>query len=136
MKKVSVLILVVMLSVVCLSLIACTSDSPVVGTYKLVSVYMDNGREQKNFVADGTNPSVTENSFTLVLKKNYRWTMNIMLPGLTEQEDGKWTEDDDAYALIEDRDEPEIALTFNGDIVNFTMSDNGYVMNVTLIKQK
>ncbi len=136
MKKASLLILAVVISIVSLSLFACTSDSPVVGTYKLVTVYMDNGLQQKTYSADGTNTSVNGNSFTLELKNNYRWTMNIVLPGLSEHEDGKWTEKDNVCSLHEDRDDPAIELTFNGDLVNFIMSENGYVLNVTLIKQK
>lgn len=136
MKKFSILILVVMILVVALSLVACTSKSPVVGTYKLASVYMDNGTQKVTYSADGTNPAVNSNSFTLELKKNYSWNMNIMLPGLTEHEDGKWTEDNNAYALHEDKDDPVIELTFNGDKVSFTMSENGYILNVTLVKQK
>lgn len=135
MKKVSALVLVAMILVASLSLCACTSKSPVVGTYKLVSVYMDNGQQQKSYSADGTNPAVNANSFTLELKNNYRWNMNIMLPGLTEQEDGKWTEKGNVISLQEDKDDPAIELTFNGDIVEFIMSENGYVLNVTLIKQ-
>lgn len=135
MKKVSALILVAMILIVSLSLFACTSNSPVVGTYKLASVYMDNGRQQKSYVVDGTNPAVNANSFTLELKNNYKWTMNIMLPGLSEHEDGKWTEKGNFYFLHEDKDDPVIELTFNGDLVEFVMSEDGYVLNVTLIKQ-
>lgn len=135
MKKISALILVATILLVSLSLFACTSDSPVVGTYKLVTVYLDNGQQQKSYSADETNPAVNANSFTLELKDNYKWTMNIMLPGLSEQEDGKWTKKGNLYTLHEDKDDPVIELTFNGDLVNFIMSENGYVLRVTLIKQ-
>lgn len=136
MKKISIVLLTIMVLTVTLSLFACTTNSSVVGTYKLVTVYMDNGTNQQTYSADGTNAAVTANSFTLELKNNYKWNMNIMLPGLAEHEDGTWTEDNNVYALHEDRDDPVIELTFNGDMVSFIMSENDYVLNVTLVKQK
>ena len=136
MKKFSIVLLTIMVLTLTLSLFACTTNSSVVGTYKLVSVYMDNGTTQQSYSADGTNAAVNANSITLELRNNYKWDLNIMLPGIAEHEDGTWTEDNNVYALHEDRDDPVIELTFNGDMVSFMISENGYVLNVTLVKQK
>lgn len=112
-----------------------TSNAPIVGTYKLVSVYMSNGTATNSYVAgDAANPLVTENSFVLKINKNYKWTMNIQLPGVTETEDGKWTDDNGTYTLKDDHDDPEIELTCKDNQVSFTMSEDGYTMNVVLKK--
>ncbi len=110
------------------------SDASVVGTYYLVTVTADNGTAPKVYSADGTNPSVTKNSFVLNIKDNYKWDMNIMLPGITETEDGKWEDKNGSYNLIEDKDEPVIPLTYNDGILEFTIAENGYILSVKLSK--
>ena len=110
------------------------SDAEIVGTYYLITVTADNGIEQKVYNANGTNPVVTKTSFVLEIKSNYRWKMNITLPGITETEDGKWSDRDGVYTLKEDKDDPSIVLNYNDGTVTFYMAEDGYVLAVTLAK--
>ncbi len=134
MKRISITLLSVLAAFTLLFAVACKkSDAPVVGTYKLVSVTMDNGREQKSY--DTTSPVVTINSFILEIKDNYKWNMTITLPGVTETEHGTWKDNNGSYSLHEDKDDPVIYLTYisSGELT-FNMSENGWAMTVTLIK--
>ena len=110
------------------------SDDQIVGKYYLVSVTANNGTVSKFFAAYDSDPTVTENSFVLEIKDNYKWKMNIMLPGISETEDGKWAIENGRYVLKEDKDDPVITVNFSDNRLTFNMSEDGYVMAVTLIK--
>lgn len=69
----------------------------------------------------------------LEVKSDYKWKMKINLPGVDETEDGKWKDNNGSYTLEEDKDEI-IHLTFKDNTLNFQMSEDGWVMNVTLKK--
>ncbi len=134
MKRISITLLSVLAAFTLLFAVACKkSDAPVVGTYKLVRVVMDNGRELKEY--DTSSPVVTMNSFILEIKDNYKWNMTIMLPGINETENGTWKDNNGSYSLHEDKDDPVIYLTYisSGELT-FNMSENGWAMAVTLIK--
>lgn len=136
MKRFLITLLTVLTAAMCLFAVACKkSDAPVVGTYKLVRVTMDNGREQREY--DTASPVVTMNSFILELKDNYKWNMTIMLPGINETEKGAWKDDNGNYSLHEDKDDPVIYLTYlrtNPDRLQFNMYEDGWAMAVELVK--
>lgn len=132
MKKFATSVLLAAAVLLCVFAAACAkSDAPVVGTYKLVTVTMSNGRDTRVYPQD--SELVSENSFVLEIRSDYKWKMTVSLPGVNETEDGKWTENNGAYALEEDKDEV-IHLTVNGSELNFQMNEDGWLMNVTLKK--
>lgn len=134
MKKITIIALCVVMVASCFVMCACTSDEPIVGTYKLVDVVMDNGTTNKSYHV-GDDALITENSVVLNIKDNYRWSLSIQLPGVSETESGVWTGDNGNYALKEHRyDDDQIYLTYTGDTVNFILSEDGYLMNITLTK--
>lgn len=136
MKKYFLSFVFAAVTVFCVLACGCAkSDSPMVGKYYLVTVTADNGSGAKTYSADGSNPLVTKNSFTLELKDNYRWDMLIVLPGINEAEDGKWEENNGVCVLKEDKDDPEITLNYNDGTVTFNITEDGYNMVATLSKK-
>ena len=57
-----------------------------------------------------------------------------MLPGISDTEDGIWKDDNGSYSLIEDKEDPAIALISDGGTLKFNINEDGYLMAVTLIK--
>ncbi|MCM1195179.1 MAG: hypothetical protein NC099_06090 [Corallococcus sp.] len=134
MKKIALFLTVMVLATSCALFCACTSDAPIVGTYKLYNVVMTNGTTQNVYLVGGVDSVVTENSFVLTVKNNYKWNMSINLPGVDETEDGRWAEKNGGYVLKEDRDDPDVELTLNNDVLTFSFNEDGWYMLVTLIK--
>ena len=136
MKRISITLLTVLAAFTLLFAAACKkSDAPVVGTYKLVKVIMDNGRELKEY--DTSSPVVTTDSFILEIKDNYKWKMTVLLPGINETENGTWKDYNGNYSLHEDKDDPVINLTYlrtNPDQLKFNIYEDGWAMAVTLVK--
>lgn len=136
MKKYLFIIAAFAVAALCSLFCGCKkSDAPVVGTYYLVTVTADNGVNRNTYTADGSDSLITGNSFVLEIKDNYRWNMNIVLPGIIEHEDGKWEDKNGVYRLIEDKDEPAIVLSYEDGTLKFTMAEDGYILSVTLAKQ-
>lgn len=135
MKKAIFSVVAAMAALVLVFVCGCgKSEAPVVGSYKLVSVEGSNGINKFSYKADGSDSLITENSFTLQMKDNYKWDMNIALPGISEHEDGDWKDENEVYSLHEDRDDPVIPLTFDGTLLKFTFNEDGYLMAVVLMK--
>ena len=135
MKKTVFIVSAALVALFCALICACKqSDAAIVGNYRLFTVSGDNGVNKFEYYADGRDKLINENSFTLEIKSNYKWKMNIMLPGISETEDGTWKDENGTYSLIEDKDDPEIVLSVNDGTIKFNIVEDGYLMAVTLIK--
>lgn len=135
MKKTVFIVTAAVVVLFCVLICGCKqSDAEIVGNYKLYTVSGSNGVKEFTYYSDGRDPLINENSFTLEIKSNYKWKMNIMLPGISDTEDGIWKDDNGSYSLIEDKEDPAISLILDGGTLKFNINEDGYLMAVTLIK--
>ncbi len=88
MKKTVFIVTAAVVALFCVLICGCKqSDSEIVGNYKLYTVSGSNGVKEFTYYSDGRDPLINENSFTLEIKSNYKWKMNIMLPGISDTEE-------------------------------------------------